>query len=313
VTPRILYVSGSGRSGSTLLERLMHASGRVFATGELHVLWRLPQAAITCACGAKLPDCPTWRAILAEAGIGSAELAELARLEARVARTGFARRHGFDPARIAADPEAARFLALQRRIFAAAAAVSGRAAVADSSKAGPRALLIAALDEAAILHLRRDPGDVIASWRSRKFDRGLGADMQRLSPAAAARDWMKPEFFARRIAARRPVAFLGYEALCTDPRGTAAALAGRLGLDLGGIAWEGPARFRPGGNYHSLNGNPDRFAAGPVELAPRPVDRAALPLADRLAAGLLGAAARAAFPAPAAQAAIPASPGEVSP
>lgn len=292
---RLVYISGSGRSGSTLLERLLHADGRVFAAGETHVLWRLPAERITCACGATLADCGVWRAILAASGL-EGRLGELAALEARVARSGYLGRRGLRPERLLREPEVARFLEAQRALVATIGAVTGKRCVVDSSKAGPRALLLSCLDETGFIHLRRDPGDVIASWRSRKFDQGLGADMARLTAARATEDWLKAEFFARAVAARRPVAFVDYAAFCAAPRATLRAIEATLGARFDGIAWTGDAGFAPGDGYHSLNGNPDRFSRGPIAISHRAPDRAALSRADRLAAAVLGGIAGAVYP-----------------
>ncbi len=292
----LVYISGSGRSGSTLLERLLHADGRVFAAGETHVLWRLPLERITCACGATFAECDVWRAILAASGL-KGRLGELAALEARVARSGFLRRRGLRPERLLGEPEVARFLDAQRALVAAIGAVTGKQCVVDSSKAGPRALLLSCLDGPGFIHLRRDPGDVIASWRSRKFDRGLGADMARPSAARAAEDWLKAEYFARAVAARRPVAFVDYAAFCAAPRGTLRAIENRLGVRFDGVVWTGDAGFVPGDGYHSLNGNPDRFSRGPIAISHRAPDRAELSRTDRLAAAVLGGIAGAVYPA----------------
>ncbi|WP_299131113.1 sulfotransferase [uncultured Amaricoccus sp.] len=292
----LVYISGSGRSGSTLLERLLHADGRVFAAGELHVLWRLPPERITCSCGARFADCGTWQAILAASGLGD-RLGELAALEARVSRSGFLRRRGMRPERVLGEAEVMCFLEAQLALVAAIGAVTGKRVVVDSSKAGPRAFLLSCLDGPLFIHLRRDPGDVIASWRSRKFDRGLGADMQRLSAARAAEDWLKAEYFARAVGARRPVAFVDYAGFCGAPRATLRAIEGRIGSRFDGVAWTGPAEFAPGAGYHSLNGNPDRFSQGPIDITHRAPDRAALSRGDRLAARVLGGLAGAMFPA----------------
>ncbi len=292
----LVYISGSGRSGSTLLERLLHADGRVFAAGELHVLWRLPLERITCSCGARIGDCGTWQAILARSGLTD-RLGELAALEARVSRSGFLRGRGLRPKRVLAEAGVARFLQAQLALVAAIGAVTGKRTVVDSSKAGPRAFLLSCVETTRFIHLRRDPGDVIASWRSRKFDRGLGADMARLSAPRAAEDWLKAEYFARAIATRRPVAFVDYAAFCAAPRETLRAIEHRIGARFDGVGWSGPAGFAQGEGYHSLNGNPDRFSPGPIAIAERAPDRSALSRADRLAAALLGGLAGAVYPA----------------
>ena len=50
MTPRVVYILGAGRSGSTVLERLLASADRVAGAGELHILWRAPFARLRCAC-----------------------------------------------------------------------------------------------------------------------------------------------------------------------------------------------------------------------------------------------------------------------
>ena len=75
------------------------------------------------------------------------------------------------------------------------------------------------------------------------------------------------------------------------------ASAERLALNLSDIAWTGAARFEPGKEYHSLNGNPDRFRDGPVDIVTRSASRVDLSLRDRVASTVLGNLAGAIFPA----------------
>jgi hypothetical protein len=290
---RLLYISGSGRSGSTLLERLLHSAPQNCALGELHVLWRQAPEGITCACGQRLADDPWWRQVLGRGAIGSAELAEMGALESVVSRTGFLLSKRFDLAAIRHDRRVARFLELQFRLYDAIAAQTGAAVLIDSSKAGPRAWLLATDPRVGILHLDRHPSDVLASWRSRKFDKGLGADMQRLSIRQAGADWFKAELLIRRLRRRRPVLTLAYDQFVRQPRATMAAT---LGATAGDIAWTGERCFSPAGGYHSLNGNPDRFESGEIEIAPRRVDRRRLSPVDRYSVAMVGSMLRWALP-----------------
>jgi len=269
----VLYLSGSGRSGSTMLERILHSAPGVVAVGELHCLWRLTEHEIRCACTVPFPADPFWRDVLAHARIGLRDLAELRRLEALVCRTGYLARRRFSPERLRAEPEVQQFLALNRRLFDAIAAVSGATLLVDSSKAGPRAWLLA-LDHAVhIAHLHRDPADVRVSWRSVKFDPGLGTPMKRMPILAAAADWWKVDRLARRLARHRSIAWIDYRSLCDSPREILASLFALLRLRLPAEpAWIAPDAVMPGPDYHSLNGNPDRFDPGPLRIARRPCD-----------------------------------------
>ena len=278
----VLYISGSGRSGSTMLERVLHSAPGVTALGELHCLWRQPEEEIRCACTLPFALDPFWREVLAHARIGPRDLAELRRLEARVCRTAYLARRRFAPRRIGAEPEVQAFLSLNRTLFDAIARVSGSDLLVDSSKAGPRAWLLALDPAVHIVHLDRDPAEVIVSWRSAKFDPGLGTMMKRMGIATAALDWWKVDRLARRLARERRIAWVDYPDLCARPRETIAAIFAGLGLALPAEpAWLGPDTLRPGAGYHSLNGNPDRFDDGPLKIARRPCDWGRVPPWER--------------------------------
>ena len=278
---KVIYVAGSGRSGSTMLERVLHSAPGVCALGELHCLWRLDGEAITCSCGRRFTADAHWQRMVDAAGFDEATLAELRRLEAQVCRSTYIARRGFSLDALRADPAVRRFLELQFRLFEAVSDMTGAQVVVDSSKAGPRAWLLGCDDRVAIVHLHRDPADVIVSWRSVKFDAGLGGPMQRLPIGSAALDWWKVDRLTALLARSRPVLRLDYRDLCADPRGQVARLWSALGLDpQSQPAWVDPDTLNPGADYHSLNGNPDRFDSGALRIAARAADWSRVPLAE---------------------------------
>jgi len=63
--PTILYIAGYGRSGSTLLERVLNSHERIFGGGEITSLLTLVQQPHSiCACGHILDDCEFWSPVL---------------------------------------------------------------------------------------------------------------------------------------------------------------------------------------------------------------------------------------------------------
>ena len=288
---KVIYISGSGRSGSTLLERILHATAGCAAVGEFHCLWRLGLDAITCSCGQCAAVDPVWREILDSAGVGARELAQLAALEQTVARSGFIARHGYSIDRLRASVEVQDFLELQFRVFSAVAEKSGRALIVDSSKAGPRAWIMACDSRVRLVHLYRAPADVIGSWRSRKFDAGLGTEMQRLSLGHAAMDWWKVEYLARRLAAQRPVYMVDYHELCRNPRTVVDAMLAASGLAPSREeAWLRPDQVVATHDYHSLNGNPDRFDRSALTISLRHTDWTRYPPVEAAAIRSIGGA-----------------------
>lgn len=288
---RLLYISGSGRSGSTLIERILHSSPDCAALGEFHCLWRLHPSEIACSCGAGFEGDAFWSGVMRSGGVDAADIGELRRLEPILSRSGYISRHGFSLAALAAQPEVRQFLDIQFAIFEAASKISGRNVVVDSSKAGPRAWLLACDSRTSIIHVYRNPTDVIASWRSRKFDKGLGREMQRLSVGQAMLDWWKVEYFARRIAKQRQVGMIDYAALCNNPRFMLTHALADAGLaSVGDPQWLSEDKVQSGRDYHSLNGNPDRFDTGPIKIARRTVNWSTYDVGDRLTIQCAGAA-----------------------
>ncbi len=282
MTTQLIYISGSGRSGSTLLERILHSAPSVTALGEFHCLWRLPQDRIMCACGTPFNQDVFWIQILRDAGIGKRELDELAALESSVCRTGYIARHRFSLAALRRQNDVRRFLAIQFAILDAVADVAVSPIIVDSSKAGPRAWLLACDPRVRFIHLYRDPADVIASWRSVKFDPGLGTAMARMRISAAVRDWWKVEQLMSKLCTVHDVVKLDYSRLCEAPELQIRNALHALGLTETVVpAWIGPATIEPGTGYHSLNGNPDRFTPGPIRISARSAGKSALPLHER--------------------------------
>lgn len=61
---RLLYLAGIGRSGSTLLERLLGEVPGVCSLGEVTHLWRRGVLRNErCGCGTPFLDCPFWRKV----------------------------------------------------------------------------------------------------------------------------------------------------------------------------------------------------------------------------------------------------------
>ncbi len=60
----VLYVLGSGRSGSTLLDLLLGSHPQVFGMGEVVNLPAFLKLNWECHCGAKLDECVFWQAVL---------------------------------------------------------------------------------------------------------------------------------------------------------------------------------------------------------------------------------------------------------
>ena len=64
--PNLLFICGSGHSGSTLLEMLVAGHPHVAALGELHNLSHQIAIGRACSCGSLPRECPRWQAVAAQ-------------------------------------------------------------------------------------------------------------------------------------------------------------------------------------------------------------------------------------------------------
>ncbi|GGK08889.1 sulfotransferase family protein [Pilimelia anulata] len=267
---RVLFIGGLGRSGSTLIERLLAARPDVCAVGETVHLWERGLGANErCGCGTPFRDCAFWAAVgeRAYGGWDRLDPAAVLALKARVDRT----RHL--PWLARRTPPAARrgavadYTDLYGRLHAAAAGVSGAALVVDSSKHASLAfaLRFAQGVDLRVLHLVRDAPAVAHSW-AKRVRRPEVADrveyMPVLSPGRASGRWLAQNAAFDALARRAPVHRLRYEDFTADPAGALAEVHRFAGLPGPAPAGAAP----PAGPVHSIAGNPLRFAAGPVTV-----------------------------------------------
>jgi hypothetical protein len=69
VTVKVLYLIGSGRSSSTLINNILGEVPGVFGAGEVGSLWRFGYLeGRTCACGAHVSECEIWGPVIKRVG-----------------------------------------------------------------------------------------------------------------------------------------------------------------------------------------------------------------------------------------------------
>jgi len=269
LTIKVLYIAGSGRSGSTVLDRILGQFDGFFAAGELCNLFsRGLVAKRRCGCGLPIPDCPTWAGILKEAFDGPAGV-DAKRLAAHSARqlrprklpsVAAARWSGRPPG----TPEHEEILAA---LYRAVWRQTGCRVIVDSSKSPVYATLLAAIPgiQVHVVHLVRDPRATAFSFLRKKQLPDFGDDrvMITQAPLVSARRWalwqVVAELFWRRSGRYLQ---LRYEDFTRAPRAAVEeilALAGEQAAADSPFVDDHTVRL---GATHSVSGNPNRFGTG---------------------------------------------------
>ncbi|MDQ6848379.1 MAG: sulfotransferase [Candidatus Dormibacteraeota bacterium] len=274
----VLYIAGTGRSGSTVLANVLGEVDGFFAAGEVRFLWQrgLIENRL-CGCGIPVAECPVWTAVLATAARGGAAIDPQA-MVGRLGDTGRIRHlprmvsgrllPGLDPTRGPAAAPAREALAA---LYPAIAEVTSSRVIVDSSKLPAYANLLAATPgiDLRVVHLVRDPRGAAHSWASRKAltDGASRPHMENLGPAKSSMLWDVWNVAAGVLFDTRSHSYLRlrYEDFVADPAAALARILAMAGTDPAQTPTMMGGTIHLNSN-HSVAGNPDRLRNGIVHL-----------------------------------------------
>lgn len=276
-TPPIIYIAGSGRSGSTVLERVLGEMRGFVNVGELIDLSRRPaQHGERCGCGRVFADCPFWTGVGKRAfgGWETGCLAAARGLQARVAR----QRHiprllAMKAAGHGLREDVAAYGAWYASLYRAIATEAGATCVVDASKWPVQALALARAGiDIRVIHLVRDVRGVAHSLSKQRVARPHALTetdfMWRSTPAGAAARWVACQAQAELLRhCGIPFAHVRYEDFVHQPRHTVEMALARLDMspDVSRLACIDEGRIVLG-RSHGLAGNPSRFCDGEIAL-----------------------------------------------
>jgi sulfotransferase family protein len=273
---RVLYIGGLGRSGSTLLDRMLGQIPGFFSGGEIRDLWqRSLKENLLCGCGEPFRTCPVWKEIGRQAyggwdNIDPDEVLALMRSVDRHALLPLLVKPGLWPP-FARKLE--RYTAILAPLFRAIRDVGGGATIIDSSKAPSTAFLLRHVPgiRLSAVHLVRDSRGVAYSW-TKKIARpdapGREMYMHRFQPPRIAFRWMTRNVMMEMLGRMGvPEVRVRYETLIREPKEELARVLDGLSepleqRDLSFIS-DGNVSLRPN---HTVMGNPMRMDHGRVQL-----------------------------------------------
>jgi hypothetical protein len=170
---KIVAISGSGRTGSTLLSLLLSQHSGIFNLGQLRDLWAAWADDAPCSCGRTLRTCHVYAPVAREA-FGADPAAGMQQMR-RAMKAFFA-----DARRIPDWSAADRVQALARAhsaflvplaaVLEALQRATGAHTYIDASKSPEMALALSLADgsDVRVLNLVRDPRAIAVSWHKRR-------------------------------------------------------------------------------------------------------------------------------------------------
>lgn len=264
---QVLYIAGSGRSGSTLLSRLLGQVEGIVNVGQaaFHYFGKCPP--IPCGCGEQVEDCRFWRDIPADSELQ------------KFGQEFFRKRHfaKFAPTNYAASTKARELIFSMGDLYRSIAEKTGAEAIVDCSKNPARAYALSRAPGVRlwVVHLIRSPYGVASSWSQAK------SYLSQIPAWRAALSWNFINLFTELLAGPRLVGqwTIRYEDLIAKPRmfveAIASAVLGR-GADCSFLQGHRVTMK----TQHMLAGNPDVFQGSELIIEER---HAVLPSRTNLA------------------------------
>jgi len=246
---RVVYIGGSTRSGSTLLDRLLGSFEGVCSCGEINLIWNrgLKQNEL-CGCGVPLRSCAFWNEVFRDAygGIQYIDLGHVNNLHRNLVRRRSILQMLFPELRNHHFSQMYKELCdLTLQLYVSIVKVSKCKILVDSSK--------------------------IPAWKRTKRANlpGENTILRPVSLFTSIRGWIVSNIFCELLAFfvdqhRR----MRYEDIVSNPLLQLRSLAEWLRLDkteieniLHGSVWKARAQ-------HTVAGNPMRFQVGEIEIRP---------------------------------------------
>lgn len=287
---QVLYIAGVGRSGSTLLERMLGAVPGWVNAGELNALFsRVAFQDQRCGCGTPFSRCDFWQEVgdLAFGG-WSPVTTRIAHLQPRVVRQRFIPRLVSGRADAGYLQDLDEYLTIHRRLYRAIATVSGAETVVDASKSTAQLFALRRMADLdlRIVNLVRDARGVASSWSKagiRKPQSPVGEEMGTYAPHRLALLWATLQLECTVLGALGTHATrLRYEDLVARPREAIERLLEDLALP---VPQRDLAHVRDDsvqlGPSHGVAGSRSRFTSGRIELEVDDAWRTTLPRGAR--------------------------------
>jgi len=282
-----VFLAGLGRSGSTLLERLVGQLDGVQTLGETVHMWaRCIRDNERCGCGNAFRDCEFWPQVGTTA-FGGWDRVDVDRVEALRASVD---RMRHVPATIRGrSAELDEYTGYYSKLYAASHEVSGARWLVDSSKHPSMAHCLRREPgvDLSVIQVVRHPAAVAHSWtklvQRPDVTDGSGSEdfMTRYSPARSAALW-NGENAASGLLKRLgvPLLRIRYEDLVADPGTTMRAVTRFMNLpDSTPLPLDGSTAHLAA--THTASGNPMRFTTGDISIRADEKWRTELPSKDR--------------------------------
>ena len=269
---KVIYVTGWGRSGSSILSNILGQLTGVFSAGEVRYIGeRGILSNRLCGCGSNFNDCDFWSQVLEEAFGPQKEKSSLYTILTNTRIGGSSVFYTLVPfgKRMLRGKHSEYLIALGK-LYAAVSKISGEEIIVDTSKLPVYGYLLRFVPgiDLHTVHLVRDPRAVAFSWRRKKLleNAGGGIYIDRHSLLKSGLQWSLMNHLSEKLLAQHGrYTRIKYENFVLGPETELSGLLKMMEINTGLLPIENGNEVKMG-VHHTVSGNPSRFETGKIKL-----------------------------------------------
>jgi len=261
---KIIYIAGSGRSGTTIIDRVLGTLDGVTSLNQVYPFGE-PERQY-CSCGNNIEHCPFWTEVMRNSAMLPAGTGRLIQLREKIDHTRYLPLLFTSVGRRFLNDSLQEYLGRLRDLYSAIAVASGGNILVDSSKVASRALILSMIPgfEVYVVHMIRDVRGVAYSWQKKKKRKGgylTGPPFLQV-----LQSWIINNIAAELLSTRLSYIRICYEDFARQPRQTVESIISSVEpISEKNIEFNGDRSIKLN-TIHSISGNPDRFQAGLTEI-----------------------------------------------
>lgn len=286
--PKILYIGGEGRSGSTILDMLLGQINEFQSAGEIKNIWRrgfLEED--PCSCGKQISQCEFWHEVIWEAfgEFNRNDARRILNLQTDLHRKIYIPKYRLRTGTKHFKSKLASYKDILKTLYLAIAKISGHNINVDSSTQVPYAYILAGINEfdLQLIHLVRDSRAVANSWSKTTLrNPGIHEDkfLPKFSAMNSSQKWVVNNILFGILNKHRYL-LLKYEYFASHPRKTLSEITMMFDIQHPEIDFI-DGHYATIANTHVIAGNPVRFRQGKIKIFPHTNWKKNMALGDRL-------------------------------
>lgn len=265
----VIYIAGDGRSGSTLLDRILGTLDGVSSFNEIYRVWE--EGLLNnhfCPCGKRFSECTFWTKVFYEAFGKNPPIEEIWKLHNLVDHSRYFFRLFTDSGSAVFKKRVSAYREILKKLYFAIAKESGHNVIIDSSKNPSRPLILNNIPGISIyaVHLIRDLRAVVYSWQKTKFNPACEEELPQFNPIRSIFFWQMRNTLSELLAYKMPYLRIRYEDLTVSPGDQIQKLTKKINVlstKKLSLTHQNTLMLEP---LHSMGGNPTRFTNGVVPI-----------------------------------------------